>query len=127
MNQGRGGEREAVIPIPYTVTALPIVRPSITSLVLTGEPLTERNHRMGIEPNGERRQAYEVDAGALTGKGPYKAVVRLNTQMVPVNLIAAVEEVGFDYGMSARELADAIVAGSDTLWEKEVVFDFHNK
>jgi len=127
VNQGRGGEREAVIPIPYTVTALPIVRPSITSLVLTGEPLTERNHRMGIEPNGERSQAYEVDSDALTGKGPYKAVVRLNTQMIPVNLIAAVEEVGFDYGMSARELAEAVVEGSEVLWEKEVVFDFHSE
>jgi hypothetical protein len=40
--------------------------------------------------------------------------------MVPVNLVAAVQRVGFDYGMSARELGDAIVAGADTLWEKNL-------
>lgn len=123
VQQGRGGEREAVIPIPYTVTALPIVRPSTLSLILTGEPPTERNHRMGIEPNGERWADYEVDGDALTGNGPYKAVIRLNAQMIPVNLIAAVERVGFDYNMSARELADAVVAGAEVLWQTEVTFD----
>ena len=59
-----------------------------------------------------------MDGDDLTGKGPYTATVRLNAQMVPVNLIAAVQRVGFDYNMSAREIADAIVAGADTLWEK---------
>ena len=127
VQQGRGGEREAVIPIPYTVTALPIVRPSILSLVFIGEPLTERNYRKGIEPNGDRWANYEVDHDELTGSGPYKAVVRLNTQMIPVNLIAAVERVGFDYNMSARELADAVVAGADTLWEKELTFNIHTQ
>ncbi|MDJ0944875.1 MAG: multiheme c-type cytochrome [Kiloniellales bacterium] len=123
VTQGRGGEREAVIPIPFTVTALPIVRPSTLSLILTGEPPTERNHRKGIEPLGNRWADYSVDGDALTGKGPYRATVKLNAQMIPVNLIAAVERVGFDYNMSARELADAVVAGAETLWEKEIVFE----
>ncbi len=123
VSQGRGGEREAVIPIPFTVTALPIVRPSTLSLILTGEPPTERNHRQGIEPLGNRWADYEVDGDALTGKGPYRAVIRLNAQMIPVNLIAAVERVGFDYNMSARQLADAVVRGSETLWEKEITFE----
>ena len=123
VNQGRGGEREAVIPIPYTITALPIVRPSTLSLVLTGEPPTERNHRQGIEPNGNRIANYQIDGDALTGKGPYTAQIRLNTQMIPVNLVAAVQRVGFDYNMSAREVADAVVEGSDVLWEKTITID----
>lgn len=122
VTQGRGGEREAVIPIPFTITALPIVRPTTLSLVFAGEPTTERNHRKGIEPLGKRIANYEVEGDALTGKGPYTATVRLNAQMVPVNLIAAVQRVGFDYNMSAREIADAIVAGADTLWEKTLTF-----
>ncbi len=123
VTQGRGGEREAVIPIPFTVTALPIVRPTTLSLILTGEPTTERNHRKGIEPLGNRWADYSVDGDELTGKGPYRATIKLNAQMIPVNLIAAVERVGFDYNMSARELADAVVAGAETLWEKEIVFE----
>jgi nitrate/TMAO reductase-like tetraheme cytochrome c subunit len=126
VTQGRGGEREAVIPIPYTVTALPIVRPTTLSLVFAGEPTTERNHRKGIEPLGNRWASYEIDGDQLTGKGPYSATIRLNSQMVPVNLITAVQRVGFDYGMSAKEVADAVVAGADILWEKMVTFDVHN-
>ena len=126
VTQGRGGEREAVIPIPYTITALPIVRPTTLSLVFAGEPTTERNHRKGIEPLGNRWASYEVDGDKLTGKGPYTATVRLNSQMVPVNLITAVQRVGFDYGMSAKEVADAVVEGADILWEKMVTFDVHN-
>ena len=126
VTQGRGGEREAVIPIPYTVTALPIVRPTTLSLVFAGEPTTERNHRKGIEPLGNRWASYEVDGEKLTGKGPYTASIRLNSQMVPVNLITAVQRVGFDYGMSAKDVADAVVEGADILWEKMVQFDVHN-
>ncbi|MEM7044315.1 MAG: multiheme c-type cytochrome [Pseudomonadota bacterium] len=126
VTQGRGGEREAVIPIPYTVTALPIVRPTTLSLVFAGEPTTERNHRKGIEPLGNRWAPYEIAGSKLTGKGPYTATIRLNSQMVPVNLITAVQRVGFDYGMSAKEVADAVVAGADILWEKMVTFDVHN-
>ena len=38
--------------------------------------------------------------------------------MVPVNLIGDIMDVGFDYNMSPREVADAIVAGHQVLWEK---------
>ena len=126
VTQGRGGEREAVIPIPYTVTALPIVRPTTLSLVFAGEPTTERNHRKGIEPLGNRWASYEIDGDELTGKGPYAATIRLHSQMVPVNLITAVQRVGFDYGMSAKDVADAVVEGSEILWEKMITFDVHN-
>ena len=57
----------------------------------------------------------EVDApillDALTGNGPYEATIRLRSQMVPVNLVIAIQDVGFDFGMSAREVADALIEG----------------
>ncbi len=118
----RGGERLAVIPIPYTVTSLPIVRPTIQSLILTGEPTTERNHRKGIEALGHRWAQYRVRSGALTGEGPYKAVIQLKAAPIPVNLIAAVQGVGFDYNLSAREIADAVTSGHEVLYEKTVTF-----
>ena len=40
--------------------------------------------------------------------------------MVPVNLIDAIQYVGFDYNMSAREIADNIVAGHAVIWEKQM-------
>ena len=118
----RGSEREAVLPIPYPSSILPFIRPSIQSLILIGEPTTERNHRKGIAPLKSRWAKYRVSGDALTGRGPYRATVRLITQMVPVNLIAEIQVVGFDYGMSPRELADNLVAGQEVLWETEATF-----
>ena len=119
----RGGERLQVIPIPFTITALPIVRPSTQSLILTGEPTTERNHRKGIEPLGHRWAKYKIPSSSLTGKGPYTATIKLMVAPAPVNLVAAVRSVGFDYGLSARAIADAIVSGHEALWEEKVTFN----
>ena len=40
--------------------------------------------------------------------------------MIPVNLINEIKGVGFDYGLTAREVADRVVAGHQVLWEKEL-------
>ncbi len=120
---GRGGEIEHVIPIPFPLTALPRVLPSSTSLVFTGEPATERNHKRGIEPHGERWGHYEVPSSAMTGKGPYKASIKLKSQMAPVNLLIAMQDVGFDYGLTPRQAGDALIASAQTLWEKELTFN----
>ena len=120
---GRGGEIEHVIPIPYPVIALPRVLPSTLSLVFSGEPQTERNHKKGIEPLGDRWAAYEVDGDDLTGKGPYKADIKLVSQPVPINLILGIQSVGFDYGMTPRQVGDAVIAGTQVLWQRELSFD----
>lgn len=120
---GRGGEIEHVIPIPYPVTALPRVLPSTASLVFTGEPRTERNHKKGIEPLGERWAEYKVAGSALTGKGPYRAIVKLLEQPAPANLLVAMQSVGFDYGMTPRQVGKAMISGTQVLWERELTFD----
>jgi hypothetical protein len=124
---GRGAERERVIPIPYPVTSLPRVLPAPLSLIFTGEPPTERNHRKGIEPKGKRIAKYKVDASKLTGKGPYKANIKLISQMAPANLVGAIQSVGFDYGLSPGEIVQRVAAGADVLWEKNVTFDVGGK
>ena len=96
-----------------------LVLPAPLSLIFTGEPPTERNHKKGIEPLGHRWAEYPIDGDALTGKGPYKARIELRSQMVPVNLINAIQSVGFDYFMSPREVADALVKRGDCLWANE--------
>lgn len=119
----RGTVRERIIPIPYPVITIPFVRPSIQSLVFSGEPTTERVHRRGIEPLGSRWAKYKIKEEALTGKGSYKAVVELKAAMVPANLIGAIQGRGFDYGMSAREVVDGVVAGHEVLYKKEIALE----
>jgi hypothetical protein len=39
---------------------------------------------------------------------------------VPVNLVHEIKGVGFDYNMSPKEVAEGVLAGHLTLWEREV-------
>jgi phosphosulfolactate phosphohydrolase-like enzyme len=38
-----------------------------------------------------------------------------------VNLVNEVKTIGFDYGMSPRQIADNLVAGHMVIWEKSTV------
>ena len=45
--------------------------------------------------------------------------------MVPVNLVHSISSVGFDYGMSAREVADAVVEGHQVIHHRTATFPVH--
>ena len=108
----RGGEREQVLAVNYSVDALPYVRPAARPTVSLGRPLGARIHKLNIHPGDSRTPTYTVPVDQLVGtSGPYRAKVELVAGMVPVNLIAAISGVGFDYGMSAREIGRKVVEG----------------
>ncbi|NOQ35353.1 MAG: hypothetical protein GQ569_05590 [Methylococcaceae bacterium] len=117
----RGGEREQVLGANLSVDPLPHVRPATLSSLLLGRPLGGRIHRKGI-PAGQTRWAdYHVDAELLTGTTPpYNANVKIIAGMIPVNLVNDVKEVGFDFNMTPREVADNLVAGHQVLWERDI-------
>ncbi len=119
----RGAEREQVIPVPTSLSVIPFINPDTRSAVLLGRPTGARKHRKGIEPGGHRWGEYTVDEDKMTGKGPYKAVIQLKAAMVPVSLINKIKDVGFDYGLSARDIADALVKGHEVIWEREIKFN----
>ncbi len=116
----RGGEREQVVAINYSPDPLPFLRPSTSSTILTGRPAGARKHKQNIEPLGRRWARYRVAPELLTGRPPYRASIRLVAGMVPVNLIDFIKIVGFDYGMSARQVAERVVAGHRVIWEREI-------
>ena len=120
----RGGEREQVLAVNHSVDALPFVRPETVPTTLTGRPRGARIHKMGIEPGGHRWARYEVKAREATGAGPYRLRVELIAGMVPVNLIHAIQDAGFDYGLTAREIADRIVDGHLLLHAAELEIDW---
>ena len=119
----RGGEREQVLAVNYSPDPLPFARPSTFSTVLTGRTGGARIHRVGIAPLESRWAKYRVKQSELTGNAPYTAVVKLLAGMVPVNLVHAIQEVGFDYGMSAQEVAHEITTRHTLLWEYQAVID----
>ena len=107
----RGGEREQVLAVNYSPSVLPFVRPSTNSTILTGRPAGARKHKQGIDPLGERWPKYKVKKKDMTGKGPYTIKVQLKAAMVPVNLLNEIKDVGFDYDMSARDVAENLTQG----------------
>ena len=119
----RGGEREQVLAVNESVSALPFIRPETRPTTLYGRPLGARKHKQTIEPLGSRVAKYTIDGERLTAPGPYDVSIRLISQMVPVNLIAAIQGAGFDYGMSPKGIADRIVAGSSVIWERHLKID----
>ncbi|MFQ5349269.1 MAG: multiheme c-type cytochrome [Thermoanaerobaculia bacterium] len=116
----RGGEREQVVAINYSPDPLPFLRPSTSSTILTGRPLGARKHKQNIEPLGRRWARYRVAPALLTGRAPYAADIRLVAGMIPVNLVNFIKIVGFDYGMSAKQVAERVVGGHQVLWERRI-------
>ncbi|MGD8396267.1 MAG: multiheme c-type cytochrome, partial [Candidatus Eiseniibacteriota bacterium] len=117
----RGGEREQVLALNYSPDPLPFLRPSTRSTVLLGRPVGARKHRVTLRPLTSAWPKYKVSGKQLEGsRGPYTATVRLKAGMIPINLVHEISIVGFDYGMSEREVADGVVAGHLVLYEREV-------
>jgi hypothetical protein len=46
--------------------------------------------------------------------------VKLIAGMIPINLVTVIQVVGFDFGMSPREVARNVAAGYQTLWERQL-------
>lgn len=110
----RGGEREQILNVPYSLDPLPYIRPETRPFTVLGRPVGARKHKQNIEVDGVRYANYSVSHG----HGPYTIRVQLIAGMVPVNLVHEISSVGFDYGMSARQVADAVVAGHMILYER---------
>ncbi len=119
----RGGEREQVLPVPYGLDPLPYIRPETRPHTVLGRPISARKQKQNLEANGGERWAeYEVKREELCGShGPYTIDVKLYAGMVPVNLVNEIQSVGFDYGMSPRQIANNIVAGHVLVHERRAV------
>ncbi|WP_162901645.1 multiheme c-type cytochrome [Breoghania sp. L-A4] len=114
----RGGEREQVLAVNSSMDVLPLVRPERRATTLFGRPRGARKHKQSIEPGGSRTAEYSVPADVLKRGERYTVTVKLISQMVPVNLIAAIQGAGFDYGMSPAQIAREVVRGASTLWTR---------
>ncbi len=119
----RGSEQEEVLAVNRSISPLPFLRPLTLSGTLLGRPVNARKHKAGIEPNGHRWASYHIDGTALKGAGSYKAKIEFVVGMIPINLLHEIGIVGFDYGMSARDIAEGVIAGHVVVWDREVTFD----
>ncbi|MCG8450117.1 MAG: cytochrome c family protein [Pirellulales bacterium] len=118
----RGGEREQILNVPYSLDPLPYIRPATRPFTVLGRPLGARKHKQNIEVNGHRWAKYSIKPELLTGHGPYYCQVQLVAGMVPINLVHEISSVGFDYHLSAKEVAERVVDGHLVLHNRSAVF-----
>lgn len=116
----RGGEREQVLAVNLSPDPLPFIRPEARPTILTGRPSGARKQSRMLPPAGSRWADYSVPSEDLTGRAPYSVNVQFIAQMVPINLIAEIQDMGFDYGMSPRLVADRIKEQAHVLWNFDV-------
>ena len=106
-----------------SIEPLPFLRPEIRPSGIYGQPQGTRKHKQVILPGNGRWAKYKIDSDQLSGSGPYTATVELVAGMIPINLLNDIQEVGFDYGMSAKQIGDAVVEGHQVLWQKQYEFE----
>lgn len=114
----RGGEREQILAVPYSLDPLPYTRPETRPFTVLGRPIGARKHKQNIEPNGFRNAKYYLGENQLTVPGDYTIRVQLIAGMVPINLVKAISGTGFDFGMSARDIAKGVVDGHLIIHER---------
>lgn len=107
----RGGEREQVLNVPYSLDPLPYLRPETRPFTVLGRPVGARKHKQNIETDGRHLAEYTLKGRQVPCPGTYTIRVQLIAGMVPVNLVHEISSVGFDYGMSARQVAQGVVNG----------------
>ena len=114
-----GSEREQILPANYSFDPLVFVRPSPTPSLLMGGVASVRLHKRNIEPEGRRTARFQVPAAALAGRpGPFAVTVRLVSGPLPVHLLRTIGSVGWEWGLSTRDVAEGILSGYRILWER---------
>ena len=121
----RGGEREQILNLPFSLDPLPFFRPATRPFTVLGRPLGARKHKQNLEVNGNRWAKYRISPSQLTGCGPYYCRVQLIAGMVPVNLVHEISSSGFDYHMSAKEIAEGVVRGHTVVQDRSAIFQVH--
>lgn len=127
----RGGEREQILAVNYSIDPLPYIRPDTRPGILQARPAGARKQARILPPNGHRWAEYKVKPTQLTGEAPYTIDVKFIWQMVPVNLVKEISDQGFDYNLSPAEVARRVAyghkmpdgsrrGGAITTWEQTV-------
>src|SRR5690606_1784232 len=62
---------------------------------------------------------YRAGKKKLSGPGTYAVTAKLIAGMVPINLIDEIKDVGFDYGMSAHQVALGVRFGVGDVLDAE--------
>ncbi|NND96306.1 MAG: cytochrome C [Pirellulaceae bacterium] len=85
INNGlRGTDREAALPINFSVDPLPFLRPGAVPVSVLNHPPLIRMEAHSIAPLDHRIAKYKIPAAAFCKPGPYRISVRMRSRNEPI-------------------------------------------
>jgi hypothetical protein len=119
MKQAFGGEREQILPVPFSLTTTPFIRPPGNPTSILMHPGSTRVIKLSIRPGGHRWAHYTVAGKKLRIGETYTLGMKLIAQQVAGHFMHSIKDVGFDFNLSLREVVDRTVENAVVLWESE--------
>ncbi|EMI22483.1 cytochrome c family protein [Rhodopirellula maiorica SM1] len=83
INNVRGTDREAALPLNFSVDQLVFLRPGAVPVSVLNHPPLIRMEAHSIPPLDHRMPKYHIPASVMKKKGPYRLSVRMRSRMEP--------------------------------------------
>ncbi len=84
INNVRGTDREAALPLNFSLDQLVFLRPGAVPISVLNHPPLIRMEAHSIAPLDHRTPKYHIPASALTKKGAYRLSVRMRSRTEPI-------------------------------------------
>ena len=84
INNVRGTDREAALPLNFSLDQLVLLRPGAVPVTVLNHPPLIRMEAHSIPPLDHRTARYTVPASAMTKKGAYRLSVRMRNRTEPI-------------------------------------------
>lgn len=91
INNVRGTDREAALPLNFSLDQLVFLRPGAVPVSVLNHPPLIRMEAHSIPPLDSRTASYTVPAGALKKKGAYRLSVRMRSRTEPIYFMRQID------------------------------------
>ena len=91
INNIRGTDREAAVPLNYSLDQLIFLRPGAVPVSVLNHPPLIRMEAHSIPPLDHRTAKYSIPAGVIRKRGTYRLSVRMRSRLEPMYFMRLVE------------------------------------
>ncbi|QDV82544.1 multiheme c-type cytochrome [Stieleria magnilauensis] len=91
INNVRGTDREAALPLNFSLDQLVFLRPGAVPVSVLNHPPLIRMEAHSIAPLDSRTARYSIPAHVMTKKGPYRLSVRMRNRTEPIYFMRQID------------------------------------
>ena len=117
INNVRGTDREAALPLNFSLDQLVFLRPGAVPVSVLNHPPLIRMEAHSIAPLDSRTPKYHIPASAFTKPGPYRVSVRMRSRTEPMYFMRQIKSTPDMIRRMNANMLD-LRASSHTFWVK---------